>query len=306
MKWYEKFLIVPLVLATGWSFGWSSTIIYAHHHHHHPVPGVDKPFDPANYWTEDTISVPDSAPSRYALKDLAANGYQVYDKNRHLKSIETVKNYVSQLQMVLSQLGVLRDKSTMFSAGTTSQMKQDLADISDAVYTGTTQVAFSDELASPYYHAPSEDGKLGIAPSGADAYLSQSAYRAQQLAGVSDYMSQAEENQQNLLQALTNAVNASESATGTNELMQASNQIRALKTLSKAQSAQMLAEISKAEALEKDQEAENQRSSDAAWEGRFGIHIFDPKDPIDRKMIESYCRFTGDEPYESKPMPDFE
>lgn len=303
MRWYEKFLVVPVILATGWSFGWSSTIIYAHHH---IIPGVDRPFDPANYWSLDSISVPDSKPSTYTLRDLASSGGQVYDHQRHLKSIESTMNFINQLKNLLLQVGLMRDESTMFSAGTTSQMQKDLEDISDAIYSGTTKVAYSDDANSPYYHAPSEDGKLGIRPSDTTQYLKQSAYNNSKMSQAVDYMNQSEENQQTILEALNRAVNASNSAVSRNQILQSKNQIRALKTLTKNQSAEMLAEVAKLEALEEEQKADVERSNDAAWDGKFGFHIFDASDPLQKKLIDGYYRFTGEKPYESKPMPDFE
>ena len=55
--------------------------------HHHSVAGVDYPYDASDYYAPDRISKPDSAPSRFALRDLAANGGTVYDFIRHQKSI---------------------------------------------------------------------------------------------------------------------------------------------------------------------------------------------------------------------------
>lgn len=43
------------------------------------IPGITKPFDPPNYYSPTSVSIPDSAPSPFALKDLAAQGYKVHD-----------------------------------------------------------------------------------------------------------------------------------------------------------------------------------------------------------------------------------
>ena len=50
------------------------------------IPGVDEPYDPANYYSEDSISYADSAPSSFALEELMRG--DVYDHQRHLKSID--------------------------------------------------------------------------------------------------------------------------------------------------------------------------------------------------------------------------
>ncbi len=50
------------------------------------VPGVDEPYDPANYYSKESISYADSKPSVFALRDLMQG--TVYDYKRHLKSID--------------------------------------------------------------------------------------------------------------------------------------------------------------------------------------------------------------------------
>ncbi|SFA70948.1 hypothetical protein [Selenomonas ruminantium] len=49
------------------------------------VPGVDRPYDSANYYSKDSISYADSAPSPFALRELMQGN--VYDYTRHIKSI---------------------------------------------------------------------------------------------------------------------------------------------------------------------------------------------------------------------------
>ena len=49
------------------------------------IPGVDRPYDPANYYSKDSISYADSAPSFFALREVMQGN--VYDYTRHIKSI---------------------------------------------------------------------------------------------------------------------------------------------------------------------------------------------------------------------------
>lgn len=51
------------------------------------IPGITRPYDPTAYYDPVAVSIPDSAPSVFALRDLAANKGNVYDYTRHLKSI---------------------------------------------------------------------------------------------------------------------------------------------------------------------------------------------------------------------------
>lgn len=79
----KKLAILTTVIVAGFSFG-VMTVTFARHH---PVAGVDYPYDPTAYYSQTVISWADSAPSTYALRDLAGQGGQVYDLTRHLKSI---------------------------------------------------------------------------------------------------------------------------------------------------------------------------------------------------------------------------
>lgn len=75
---------------------------------HHIVPGVDRPFDPANYWTHDTISWPDSAPSPYTLKDIANNGGQIIDyqnlPQNTIKDVKAVAEFTQRLKELVTKI----------------------------------------------------------------------------------------------------------------------------------------------------------------------------------------------------------
>lgn len=72
------------------------------------IPGVTKPFDPANYWTADTISWPDSAPSVYTLRDIAKNGGNIIDyqnlKPNMVKELKAVAELSKRLEELLTEL----------------------------------------------------------------------------------------------------------------------------------------------------------------------------------------------------------
>ncbi|TYZ20475.1 hypothetical protein [Selenomonas ruminis] len=72
----------------------------------HAVPGVDKPFDPANYYSMTSVSYADSAPSPFALKDLARQGGNVYDYARHMKAILATQNTENWLATALERFGI--------------------------------------------------------------------------------------------------------------------------------------------------------------------------------------------------------
>ena len=79
----KKIFILTCVMIMGFCIGFG-VVTYARHHH--LVAGVDYPYDASTYYNPTAIGVADSAPSSFALKDLAANGGTVYDVTRHIKS----------------------------------------------------------------------------------------------------------------------------------------------------------------------------------------------------------------------------
>ena len=66
------------------------------------IPGITEPYDPPNYYSPTSVSVPDSEPSPFALTDLARQGYQVHDVTNSKKDIiSTIKTYIDLLQNTL-------------------------------------------------------------------------------------------------------------------------------------------------------------------------------------------------------------
>ena len=67
---------------------------------------MDEPYDPANYYSMTSISYADSAPSPFALKDLARQGGNVYDYARHMKAILATQNMESWLSTAMERFGI--------------------------------------------------------------------------------------------------------------------------------------------------------------------------------------------------------
>lgn len=68
------------------------------------IPGVDEPFDPGNYYSPTSISWADSAPSPFALRDLARNGNQVIDYVRLEHSKKFTLNFGEILKVANDML----------------------------------------------------------------------------------------------------------------------------------------------------------------------------------------------------------
>lgn len=63
----------------------------------HDIPGVTRPYDPPNYYSETSVSYADS-PSPFAMMDLARNGFQVKDVTRGIKNaLSDIKTYAQAL-----------------------------------------------------------------------------------------------------------------------------------------------------------------------------------------------------------------
>ena len=78
------------------------------------IPGVDRPYDPAAYYSPTAISYADSKPSVFALRDLARQGGSVYDPIREAKEILIAKRFDWLLDIVEQRLGIeIRNHQSM-------------------------------------------------------------------------------------------------------------------------------------------------------------------------------------------------
>lgn len=117
------------------------------------IPGVDRPFDPPNYYSLTSISYPDSAPSPFTLRDMAAQGGNVYDYTRDIKSVLFGGNFLDILKLVAEQFGIHLQNSVQMSpdliAYNTSVIGEKQQN-TDAVY----RLAIEDNniRTSPYFH----------------------------------------------------------------------------------------------------------------------------------------------------------
>ena len=69
------------------------------------VPGWDEPYDPPAYYSETEVSVRDSEPSPFALRDLSDQGGNVYDPARHKQNEETLASEISWYDKLMDSLG---------------------------------------------------------------------------------------------------------------------------------------------------------------------------------------------------------
>ena len=89
------FLLITVIIGCG--------IVYAAWT---PIPGVDIPYDPPNYYSPTSISYPDSAPSVFTMRDLSRQGGRVFDYMRYVQEVMAVANKTEWSKTVLEMLGI--------------------------------------------------------------------------------------------------------------------------------------------------------------------------------------------------------
>lgn len=289
----KKVAIVLGVIGLGFAFGTSATIIYAH-----VVPGVDKPFDPANYYSLDTISTADSAPSTFALRDLAAQGGQVYDHSRHLKSIEAAKQFISQLSILLGQNTIEENNSKPLDKSTITELNSDYDTAVNTILKGrvaadTNPSVFKRDLSDGY-----------SATDTSNRYKEQGAYLNEQYKAIASAAKAQGDGTTAILDALENSIAASDNAVGRTQILQAKSHLLALDSATNVQKQELLTLLAQMNQLKSMQEADDV-AVDTAKRLGSGLHVLDPYNEVEKKMINSYYDYFGKEKYESKPMPNF-
>lgn len=82
------------------------------------IPGVTIPFDSANYYNPLTISIADSAPSIFTMRNLAGNGFQVQDVKSNSQSIVSqIKTLIEMINQITSLTNDIKDLTGMSGQG---------------------------------------------------------------------------------------------------------------------------------------------------------------------------------------------
>lgn len=290
----KKWIATALVL--GFSLGYGTT--YARHH---MIPGVDMPFDPANYWTMDTISAPDSAPSEYALRDLANQGGQVYDHTRHLKAIDIALKFLEEFGIRKKQTKIAEDNAKPLDDATRNALAQNEKEIGNKISgAGAVSLAREDAL----YDRASFEGEATQLDDRSQAQSQAMAERAleafQKANAIDDASAQ-------IKTTLENALQASSSAEGKRQALEAIAHIRALKKEAQAGTTALWALLENADGAQKRQVADDQAIDNARLnDGAMTLDVLDHSDPMQRKMAEAALKAYGEKIYESAPMPSFQ
>lgn len=286
----KKTIVVLCVLSFGVTAP-SLSVAYAW-----SIPGVTRPFDPPNYYSPTSISWADSAPSPFALKDLAAQGGMVYDYTRHIKSILYGTKFAAWLEKLLAKLGIEETQARQLSDEQKQQGMREIKDLQASIQQNQAKI----ELNPPAFDRQYDDGVPGkdLDYKEITRFLSDTFETATQHT-VNRYR-----NMDSIMQALQTAMHNSNNAVGETQALQSAVAIEAIKQaaiedLSSAISDQI--QIRNVRHMR--DAADTQQQAEQQLNGTY--HIFNPGDPNDLVMLQSYEADTGYQSYKSQPMPDF-
>ena len=240
----------------------------------HHIPGVTEPFDPPNYYNPLTVSIPDSAPSPFALRDLAAQGGTVYDMTRDIKSVLYGEKFLNILATIVEKLGIAKIDHQSVSSDLLAEGTDHTKEMQERSYEIAQVEQWKRVEQSPLFHGFGEDGEQYDAPRDAvaqrrllaDAYTSYA--KGAQLA-ISDH-AESDAVMQKLLDALAHAK-------GEKEIRQIGAQIEALSAAEDAKRTALLAALTELKATkqreETDRALEHQRQVE-----RSKVVVADPFD----------------------------
>lgn len=121
---FRKITFILSVLVIGFAAGYGGYNL-AFAKHHHPIPGIDIPYNPGAYYSPTALDYEDS-PSTFALRDLAANGGNVFDYARYIKDTLTTKNVIKSLKIAIQKTGIDILNLTPFSKGNLEKTGEDV------------------------------------------------------------------------------------------------------------------------------------------------------------------------------------
>ena len=240
----------------------------------HHIPGVTEPFDPPNYYNPLTVSIPDSAPSPFALRDLAEQGGTVYDMTRDIKSVLYGEKFLNILTTIVEKLGIAKIDHQSVSSDLLAEGTNHTQEMQDRGYEVAQIEEWKRVEQSPLFHRFDEKEEKYNAPRDsmgqwrvlADAYT---AYAKGAQLAISDH-AESDAVMQKLLDALAHAQ-------GEKEIRQIGAQIEALSAAEDAKRTALLAALTELKATkqceETDRALEHQRQVE-----RSKVIVADPFD----------------------------
>ena len=260
------------------------------------IPGVTEPFDPPNYYSPTSISWPDSAPSPFALRDLAAQGGMVYDYTRHIKSILYGTKFVAWLEKLLAKLGIEETHAKHLPDEKKQQGMDELKELQTSIQRHHAKI----DLDPPAFDRQYDDGIPGKDLN----YKEVSQFLSDAFATATQHTVDRYQNMDNIMKALQTAMQNSNQAVGETQALQSAAVIEAIKQAAiEDLSTAISDQIQMRNVRHMREAADVQQQAELQLNGSY--HIVNPGDPDDLVMLQSYEADTGYQSYKSQPMPDF-
>lgn len=263
--------------------------------HHSPIPGVDIPYNAGAYYSMTAISWADSAPSKYALRDLAGQGGNVIDLTRLIKSllfgdkfgdivsVQTDETSAVQQDVLPYQpggfLGPQNDVEVLNSV--LKKQKDILSDVSLDEFSVTTS----------NYDA--------VRPQVDDSVKLQRMNKNYQ--DIYQLAQEVMHSQDSIQQAAQDATVMNANAQGRVQAHQAGNTLQTINDSVLSQKTALLNGLVMNYATEHMKELDDEASAREFNESM----MFHPRDPYDERQQKTFDDI-GYEKYETKGMPDFE
>lgn len=263
IKRYKCLWAIPIV---GFLFGF--TVVQAR-----IIPGWDEPWDPPNYYSEETISWADTNNPSFFYRDLGWNGYHVHDTNRINKLIDTVKKYTGWEDTANAILNLKIINSTPLGQALSSYLRDVISKRQHQIQK-INQYAVTDKvLGTPYLATTSSIDK------GLDEYD----YKARGKL-IQDAMSEYADGAQNAIKdeeesikALDDLLERAQNAKGEMELRQIMAEINALKEAEIAKRNAMYANLAGVDSVKKRIQVDKEIQTDKLIDENKLI-IMDPYD----------------------------
>lgn len=254
----KKFSIALAVIIIGFSAGFS--IVYAK-----IIPGVDRPFDPPDYYSDTAISYKDS-PSEFFYKDLAANGGNVIDVARRIKSVLFGKDFKDLANIFKTKTKNAEDDTTPFDDSIFIRNEKNM----DAINSITDKLTLSIKDNKLFRKFDRRDEDTNDYDEGAQAsWLSDAYENFAQSAKTSIYDVKEE------FDALDEIVDNSNNAIGNLQVNQASAQLKALNSDLAARRNALLANAVNMGVVEQKRQADDDLNGVRTTEN-FGGFFADP------------------------------
>lgn len=286
----RKFIFMLCVVVVGFFVGSSSTMIYAY-----AIRGIDYPYDPDNYYSPTSISWADSAPSPFALSDLAGQGGSVFDYTRYIKSVAYYKNFSDWHELIKQKLGIDTDALQHSDESTKEKIAEQYANLASNISTShsSNYDALPDYMTTDYIDV---DGTK---------YKQQSNYLNDTfVSGVAAAQLNVN-NSQDVYNALQEALERNYSATSEMQVKEVQQQIKDLDIMAKSIFANVYGEKMKIENAQHTFEDTERKQSINKTRNYTVRHFLNPYDEQDAKILEELEKHTNLRVYHSKGMPDF-